>query len=174
MLNMAYMLLDCDSNFNGPARSEIFMVWQQVMHYFLIRIRMTEIQIVEKLVDSLKLKNGLKLKLYDGSRKLAGDRWLVTFIARIEIPVKKFWRPKTQSSEISLQEIRRQVNDTVIFEKKMERHFIDKKEKDDIFIRLKDSFLNSGMNYLSNPEFPEKFIMKKYKELSQKRKWYQS
>ncbi|MHC4457403.1 MAG: hypothetical protein ACYS0I_09975 [Planctomycetota bacterium] len=135
---------------------------------------MTEIQIVEKLVDTLKLKNGLKLKLYDGSRILAGGRWLVTFIARIEIPVEKSWRQKTQPSEIGLQEIRQRVDDTVIFEKKIERHFIDKKEKDDIFKGLKDSFLNSSMNYLSNPEFPKKFIMKKYKELSEKRIGYQS
>jgi predicted RNA-binding protein len=32
------------------------MVWQQVMLHFLVRIKMTEIQIVEKLVDTLKLK----------------------------------------------------------------------------------------------------------------------
>jgi hypothetical protein len=37
---MAYMLLHWDSNFNGSARFEIFMVRQQVMRPFLVGVRM--------------------------------------------------------------------------------------------------------------------------------------
>ncbi|MBW2166593.1 MAG: hypothetical protein JRG74_11045 [Deltaproteobacteria bacterium] len=32
----------------------------------------------EKLIKNIDLENGLQLKLYDASRKLAGDRWLVS------------------------------------------------------------------------------------------------
>ena len=36
-------------------------------------------------VKSMELSNGLKLDFYDISRKLAGDRWYVGLIARIDI-----------------------------------------------------------------------------------------
>jgi hypothetical protein len=31
----------------------------------------------EKLIKTIVLKNGLKLEIYDQSRKIAGNRWLV-------------------------------------------------------------------------------------------------
>jgi hypothetical protein len=36
----------------------------------------------EKLVDKIALDNGLTLELWDRSRQVAGDRWLVCFVAR--------------------------------------------------------------------------------------------
>ncbi|MFO7972037.1 MAG: hypothetical protein R6U40_09830 [Desulfobacterales bacterium] len=41
----------------------------------------------EKLIKIMKLNNGMKLNFYDASRRLAGDRWLVSLIIRMEIPV---------------------------------------------------------------------------------------
>jgi hypothetical protein len=39
----------------------------------------------EKLINTIRLDNGLELKLYDSSRKVAGDRWRVGIVARIDI-----------------------------------------------------------------------------------------
>ncbi len=41
----------------------------------------------EKLIKTMDLKNSMYLKFYDNSKKLAGDRWLVSLIVRMEIPV---------------------------------------------------------------------------------------
>ena len=43
----------------------------------------------EKLIETIELKNGMKLNFYDASRRLAGDRWLISLIIRMEIPVVK-------------------------------------------------------------------------------------
>ena len=40
-----------------------------------------------KVVASIPLENGLTLELLDASRLLAGDRWLVHLVARMEIPL---------------------------------------------------------------------------------------
>jgi hypothetical protein len=66
---------------------------------------------VEKiLVEEIRLENGLTLKLYDKSRPVAGDRWMVTFQACIDIEVK------TESLEdmpagVSLEQIRSALGD---------------------------------------------------------------
>ena len=36
-------------------------------------------------MKTMDLDNGLKLEIYDISRKLAGDRWYVGMVARIDI-----------------------------------------------------------------------------------------
>lgn len=41
----------------------------------------------QTLIKTIELSNGLKLNFYDISRKLAGDRWYVGLIARIDIPL---------------------------------------------------------------------------------------
>jgi len=41
----------------------------------------------QTLIKTIELNNGLKLHFYDISRKLAGDRWYVGVIARIDIPL---------------------------------------------------------------------------------------
>jgi hypothetical protein len=41
----------------------------------------------EKLIKTMDLTNGMQLNFYDGSRQLAGDRWLISLIIRMEIPV---------------------------------------------------------------------------------------
>ena len=39
----------------------------------------------EKLIRTIVLGNGLILEIYDYSRKLAGDRWLVKIVSKIDI-----------------------------------------------------------------------------------------
>ncbi len=39
------------------------------------------------LLRKIDLEYGLELEIYEISRKLAGDRWYVGFIARVEIPI---------------------------------------------------------------------------------------
>ena len=41
----------------------------------------------EKLIKTMGLENGMQLDFYDASRRLAGDRWLISLIVRMEIPV---------------------------------------------------------------------------------------
>jgi len=46
-----------------------------------------KITVNDKLIKTIVLGNGLILEIYDQSREIAGDRWLVKMAAKINIPI---------------------------------------------------------------------------------------
>ncbi len=127
----------------------------------------------EKLIKTLELKNGLQLKIYDASRTMAGDRWLVSLIARMEIPVTKVLEKNDSQPKENANEIKDVLGGCVIFEQKRDRIFVDIKEKDSVFKEVLDLFLGSSLEYLSRETFPKKFILKTCKEKMKKASLYQ-
>ena len=59
--------------------------------------------IEKKLVDEMTLDNGITLELWDESRPLAGDRWMVSFVARIQVPVEPEYFKAGFTEYISIQ-----------------------------------------------------------------------
>jgi hypothetical protein len=118
----------------------------------------------ETLVKTLDLKNGLQLKIYDASRKLVGDRWLVSLIARMEIPVTEVSERNDPQPTENVNELKDVLGERVMFEQKREKIFVDTEEKDSVFKEAYDIFLGSSLDYLSRERFPKQFILKKYKE----------
>jgi hypothetical protein len=118
----------------------------------------------EKLIKTLDLENGLKLDVYDASRKLVGDRWLVSLIVRMDVPVTEALKTNGRQSTESIDEIKDMLGDSVMFEKKREKIFVDTAAKETVFKELCDMFLNSSLNYLSKEIFPKRYILKIYKE----------
>jgi ubiquinone biosynthesis protein Coq4 len=123
----------------------------------------------EKLIKTLDLENGLQLNVYDASRKLVGDRWLVSMIVRMDVPVMEALKKHSSESTENIDEIKDMLGDSVMFEKKREKIFIDKAKKETAFKELCDMFLNSSLNYLSKKVFPKQFILKTYKEEMKKK-----
>ncbi len=118
-------------------------------------------------VKAMELGNNLKLKIYDNSKKMAGDRWLISLIARINIPVDATFK-LLSDSESGKEEIGRLLGSEVIFEQKRERFFIDEKNKESVFNELCESFVNNTIGYLSHPDFPKKFVIMTLKEKKKK------
>jgi len=118
----------------------------------------------EKLIKTIDLENGLQLNLYDGSRKLVGDRWLVSLIVKMDVPVMEELKKNDRKSKQSIDEIKDMLGEKVLFENKREKIFIDKTKKETAFKELCDMFLNSSLNYLSKEIFPKQYILKTYKE----------
>jgi len=118
----------------------------------------------EKLIKTLDLENGLQLNIYDVSRKLVGDRWLVSLIVRMDVPVTETLQKDSRQPIVNINEIRDILGDSVLFEKKREKIFIDTAEKETVFKELCDMFLNSSLNYLSKDIFPKQYVLKTYKE----------
>ena len=116
-----------------------------------------------KLIKSIDLENDMQLNLYDASVKLAGDRWLVSLIVRMEIPVKTVL--------MQVDEIEKVLGKSIRFEQKRERIFIDETVKEVVFKELCDNFLINTVRYFSNKEFPKKYVLKKYKEKKTKESW---
>ena len=117
----------------------------------------------EKLVKEITLENGLALKLYDGSKKVAGDRWQVSLIARTEITVTGLLTNDDERSSADIDEIEKALGERVTFEQKRERNFIDEARKDEMFEELCASLSDSSLSYVSHPDFPKRFVIKEYK-----------
>ena len=118
----------------------------------------------EKLIKTIDLENGLQLNVYDASRKLVGDRWLVSLIVRMDVPVTEALKTNGRQSTESIDEIKDMLGDSVMFEKKREKIFVDTAAKETVFKELCDMFLKSSLNYLSKEIFPKQYILKTYKE----------
>ena len=125
-------------------------------------------------IKSIELSNGLKLDFYDISRKLAGDRWYVGLIARIDIPLIDSLLTNQHLSHYSVEGIRNALGESVRFQQKRERHYIDKREKDDLLNDLMDSFIKRTLNYLSLPDFPGKYILNEFQTYRKQKTWYQN
>ena len=123
----------------------------------------------EKLIKTLGLENGLQLNVYDASKKLVGDRWLVSLIIRMDVPVAEALKKNSRESMENIDEIKNLLGDSVLFENKREKIFVDTVEKEMVFKELFDLFMNSSLKYLSKEIFPKQYILKMYKEEMKKK-----
>jgi len=107
-----------------------------------------------QLVESITLENGLVLEIWDYSRRLAGDRWLVGMLAQIvvEAPVEAFSRRELYELFLEEEEGR------VYYRHRKERTFVDEREREAIFDQLKNRFLEAALSYLSHPSFRQRLI----------------
>ncbi|MBN1932807.1 MAG: hypothetical protein JW786_14475 [Desulfobacterales bacterium] len=126
----------------------------------------------KKLIKTINLKNNLILKAYDASKKIAADRWQITLLINIEIPIRETLAGRIDDAVGSIDEIIQALGANLIFEQKRTRNFIDAQEKEESLNTLYDSFLENSLAYLSHANFPKKFVLKKYKEYLDKNKWY--
>ncbi len=128
----------------------------------------------EVLINTIDLENGLELKLFDNSKRLAGDRWLVSLIARIEIPTNDPLLKEDGSSPLNFNEAISVLGEKLLFEQKRERIYIDEKEKDEVMKGIQDSFLSTSLSYLSRSDFPKSYLLKKFYEKIKKGSCYKN
>ena len=128
----------------------------------------------EKLIKTIVLGNGLILEIYDHSRKVAADRWLVKMVAKVDISIDYLTNNVNGSSKLNLQidELKKFFDACIRYEHKRERNFISEKEKDDVFNDLLTSYLDSSQSYLSHPDFPIRYAAREYSKKKQQSKWY--
>lgn len=118
---------------------------------------------MEQLIKSIRLDNGLDLKIYDASKSIAADRWQVNLVARIIIPVDETYSENT-AAQPAAAEIRQALGDTVTYEITKQRNFIDESEKQPVLNQLFDMFIQYSAPYLSHPDFGKRFILKQYQK----------
>ena len=125
-----------------------------------------------ELIRTDALKNNLILKLYDCSRKIAGGRWLVSLVAKIDIPINDSILPIDGEPDTDIIEIRKALGESVCFKLTRNRNFIAETQKEATLQNLIGSFLSASSSYLSNKDFPKKFIAKEYKKHLKMKSWY--
>ena len=124
------------------------------------------------MVKTEALGNKLILELYDASRKITGDRWLVSLVAKIDIPIEDSILPIDGEPDTDILEIREALGESVCFRQTRNHNFIAESEKEATFQDLIESFLSTSSSYLSHKDFPKKFIAKEYKKHLKMKSWY--
>lgn len=117
-----------------------------------------------KLIEKMSLENGLTLEMFDYSRHVAGDRWIVFFEARIEVQVKREYFEGQYKPNLPFDDIRSAVGPKVFYRHEKVRNFIAEAKKDEVFKGLKERFMSTSLSYLSSPEFPGRLILRKYRD----------
>ena len=125
----------------------------------------------EELIRTVSLGNNLKLELYDNSKKIAGGRWSVSLVAKIDIPINDSILPIDGEPDTDIIEIRKALGESVCFKLTRNRNFIAETQKEATLQDLIGSFLSTSSSYLSNKDFPKKFIAKEYKKHLKMKAW---
>lgn len=117
-----------------------------------------------KLIEKIRLENGLTLEMFDHSRHVAGNRWLVSFGARVEVKVKPEYFVGDSKTGISIEDVRALLGEKAAYRYTKDRNFIAETEREAVLKDLKERFLDTNLGYVSSPEFPRRLVHRKYKE----------
>lgn len=119
----------------------------------------------DKLIEKITLPNGLILELWDKSSPMAGGRWLVSLLARVEVPVLPEYFSALDDGEQAYQDLLAAYGDPLVFTQEKVRHFVDERETKDVLTGLCQRFKDNLVTYLGNPRFASLYAMKKYGDL---------
>jgi len=122
-------------------------------------------------IKKLDLENGTTLEILDGSRIQAGDRYLVRVIFRLTIPVNDQVMSNGKTP-VEMEDVIKMIGNPVVFEKRIERNFIDRTNKTSLIDRIVNDFLNETLKYICNPVFTRNYVFKLYSEAVKRSAWY--
>ena len=121
---------------------------------------------------TIELENGLTLEIRDESRKIGADAYVVIMEARMEIQVQRDLFAAQPVSDKKFTDILEILGDDILYEYKSERNMIMAKEKDVVFENQVDTFVKNMIPYITKSIFPEKMILKEYRERVEKKNKY--
>ena len=119
----------------------------------------------KNLIETITLPNGLILELWDKSRPMAGDRWLISLLAKMEVPVLPEYFSTLDNGEKAHRDLLAAYGDPLVFTQEKTRHFVDEKDTKDMLAELCQRFKDNLVSYLANPKFPSRYTLKKYGDL---------
>ena len=114
-----------------------------------------------KLIEEIKLANGLKLKIFDLSRRVAADTTKVEISFQTKIPLKKSYFTDTQDYT----QIKNIMGDVLTYEHKRVRSFVYDKDLDSVRDDLIDTFKSNSLDYLAAVNFPKKMALSILKDI---------
>ena len=126
----------------------------------------------DKIFKTIELENNQTLEIRDESRKIAADAYVVIMGARVKIQIQRDLFAAQEISDIQFADILEIIGDEILYEYKSERNMIMAKEKDQVFEVLVETFLKNKVSYISKSIFPEKMILKEYRERIEKKNKY--
>ena len=123
----------------------------------------------KNLIETITLPNGLILELWDKSRPMAGDRWLISLLAKVEVPVLPEYFSTLDNGEQAYRDLLAAYGDPLVFIQEKNRHFVDEKDTKDVLAGICKRFKDNLLSYLGNPRFALLYVMKKYGDLQDRK-----
>lgn len=117
----------------------------------------------------IELENTHCLDIFDDSRKIGEDAYVVIMTAKMEIPVEKALFASDPLTDDRFEDILETLGTPVVYEYRIERNMIMAKDKDEILEGLVNTFLANVGQYVTKPTFPEKLVLKEYRARSEKK-----
>ncbi len=116
-----------------------------------------------KHLEDEQLANGVVVRFYDESRRVAGDRWQVTvrYDAVVSVP-ETFWNLVSGEPKM-IEEIRATLGAEIVLTKRNERNFISAKEKEALVSEIVSRARKNIFGYLADPGFPERYFKRSFK-----------
>lgn len=115
------------------------------------------------------LKNQLRLEIWDVSRRIAGDRWLVRVEARIKVPLVRGYLDSSPKGERGYSILEKEFGQAISYIHAEEKHFVDEKDKQKVFNQFFGYLSENTIPYLSHKDFGKRFILSKLGELRRKK-----
>ena len=125
----------------------------------------------KRLIEKITLPNGLILEVWDTSRLMAGDRWLVSLLAKVEIAVLPEYFSTLDDGEQAYQDLVAAHGNSLVFTQEKVGLFVDEKETKDVLTRLCQRIKDNLVAYLGNPKFASLYVLKKYGDLRDRQNW---
>ncbi len=117
-----------------------------------------------KHLEDAQLANGVVVRFYDESRRVAGDRWQVTvrYDAVVAVP-ETFWGLVSGEPEL-IEEIRAALGAEIVLTNVEERNFIAADDKEALVAGIVSRAQKNIFGYLADPGFPERYFKRCFKE----------
>ena len=114
-----------------------------------------------KLIEEIKLVNGLKLKIFDLSRPIAADTFKVEIYFQTKVDLKESYFADSQDYA----QVKNIMDDELTYERKMVRSFVYEKDQDSVREDLINTFKKNSLNYLASVNFPRKLALSMLKDI---------
>ncbi len=113
-----------------------------------------------KLIDTIRLANGLDMEVWDATRAIAADTVRVELIIRVGVDVKPAYFQSPDQYDACLKAL----GPTVVFEQRKERSFVPLALGYNVFRELFEEFKTNSFEYLSRPNFPSRLVLSRFAE----------
>ena len=123
-----------------------------------------------KLIEEIKLDNGLDLRIFDLSRSIATDTVKVEVSFQTNVLLKESFVTSTEDYRL----VKNIMGDELAYEHTMERTFVSKDNEDSTRNELISTFKHNSLGYLSAANFAQKMALSKFRVIKSNPHKYRS
>lgn len=122
-----------------------------------------------KLIEEIKLNNGLNLKIFDLSRAIAADTVKVEVFFQTNISLEESYFTNTEDYTL----VKNTLGCELVYEHTLERSFVPKENEDSVRDDLINTFKANSLDYLAAGNFPQKTALSKLRDIKKNPYKYQ-